>query len=172
MPYSSKKHHRTSRMAIWKPNQSDSQNVTQNEDEIDILKQARWHITIYRVFERRLTGYWIYRPAKALLQLPTKMPQRGTAYWEAPWMSDKPAQLTRCILWRVYPLLGNDSVHTYRRTHNNRSCVLCGVATTRCWVTQHFSTIKTVISTWSVPKVYRRHGRSFGTAAFQVPREQ
>jgi hypothetical protein len=29
------------------------------------------------------------------------------------------------ILWRIDPLLGNDSVHTFKRTRNNGSCVLC-----------------------------------------------
>jgi ferredoxin len=34
--------------------------------------------------------------------------------------------LWNLVLWRIYPLLGNDSVYTFQRTHNNRSCVLCG----------------------------------------------
>jgi hypothetical protein len=30
------------------------------------------------------------------------------------------------ILWRIWSLLGNDSVYTFQRTLNNRNCVLCG----------------------------------------------
>jgi hypothetical protein len=30
------------------------------------------------------------------------------------------------ILSGTYPLLGNDSVYAFQRTHNNRNCVVCG----------------------------------------------
>jgi hypothetical protein len=30
------------------------------------------------------------------------------------------------VTWRIYSLLGNNSVYTFLRTHKSRSCVLCG----------------------------------------------
>jgi hypothetical protein len=42
------------------------------------------------------------------------------------YMVQNPKYHNRNILWRIDPLLGNDSLHTFQRTHNNRSYILCG----------------------------------------------
>jgi hypothetical protein len=57
------------------------------------------------------------------------------------------------ILWCTDPLLGNDSVYTFRRTCNDRNCVLCGP----CYNALLGNTIilnKTVFPLGSDPRLY------------------
>jgi hypothetical protein len=49
-----------------------------------------------------------------------------------------------------------------------RSGVFCGPCCARCYAarTKHADIIETVFSAWSVPKIYKRHGKSLGANKF------
>jgi hypothetical protein len=55
------------------------------------------------------------------------------------------------ILWRMYSLLGNDSVYMFQRTHNNRSCVLYGPCYKSLLGNTTILIIEEVFSMWSTP---------------------
>jgi hypothetical protein len=50
-----------------------------------------------------------------------------------------------------------------------KRCFLCGPCCARCYTarTKHAAIIETVFSAWSVPRSYKRHGKSLGAVEFQ-----